>query len=164
VSPGRARRAGWAGLLLSGIVLFGVVQQQAELSAAVDELRSRQLRQAAPAKPPPLSPDALARQRKLDAIRARLDFPWGGLLKTLETSVGDDIALLAVEPDPAHHQVRIEAEARNWDAMIEYIGRLDGEGLLIEAHLVSHRVERTDPQAPVRFVVEGVLGKGGRLR
>ncbi|MDP1633838.1 MAG: hypothetical protein Q8L69_04050, partial [Gallionellaceae bacterium] len=90
-------------------------------------------------------------------------FPWGRLLKVLESSAGEDVALLAVEPDTTNYQVKLEAEARNWDAMIDYVGKLDGGGAFSKASLVSHQVDKSDPQIPIRFVVLCELRVGSAL-
>lgn len=147
------RYVGWALLLLSAAMAVMLANQQTAMLEEAEAIHA-QLAARAPKKSPPVtSPDAIAKQRKLEAIHARLTFPWAGLLKGLENSVDENVVLLAVEPDPASHQVRIEAEARDWDAMIEYIGKIDGEGIFAEAHLISHRVEKNEPQMPIRFVV-----------
>ncbi|WP_145983716.1 hypothetical protein [Ferriphaselus amnicola] len=149
----QSRHIGWALLLLSAAMAAMLANQQTAMLEEAETIHA-QLAARTPKKPPPItSPDAIAKQRKLEAINARLTFPWAGLLKGLESSVGENVVLLAVEPDPAGHQVKIEAEARDWDAMIEYVGKIDGEGIFAEAHLISHRVEKNEPQMPIRFVV-----------
>ncbi|MBI5919221.1 MAG: hypothetical protein HY849_07610 [Nitrosomonadales bacterium] len=147
-----AHRLGWGILLLAVLVAAGVIQQQIVLLEEAGEIRAG-LDQQKVRKHTAESPEAASAVRKFQLVQARLTFPWGGLLKTLESSSGENVALIAVEPDIPNRQVKLEAEARDWDALIEYIGKLDGEGVFAEAHLVSHRIEKSDPQLPVRFVV-----------
>ena len=50
--------------------------------------------------------------------------------------------------------LRLTAEARNREAMFEYLRRLAQARGLAEVHLVSHQVQRDDPQRPIQFTVQ----------
>lgn len=140
-------------LALSVAVLVGVLGRQAAMLEEAEGLQMQiDARNARPSRAP-VTPEADAARRKIGEVNARLTFPWDRLLKMLESSAGEDVALLAVEPDTTNYQVKLEAEARNWAAMIDYVGKLDGEGAFSKASLVSHQVDKSDPQMPIRFVV-----------
>jgi hypothetical protein len=50
--------------------------------------------------------------------------------------------------------LRISAEARSQDAMVEYLRRLaDGQGFAY-VHLLSHEVQQDDPQHPIQFLAQ----------
>jgi hypothetical protein len=140
-------------LALSIAVLVGVMGRQAVMLEEAEGLQMQLDDRRARQSHAPVSPEIASARDKIEAVNARLTFPWDRLLKMLESSAGEDVALLAVEPDTANYQVKLEAEARNWAAMIDYVGKLDGEGAFSKASLVSHQINKSDPQMPVRFVV-----------
>ena len=80
-------------------------------------------------------------------------FPWDKLFKALETSMDKDVALLSIQPDVAGGVVILSAEARDWNAMLGYIRRLGEDKFFTDVHLVSHQIQQSDPQKPVRFVL-----------
>lgn len=146
-------RLGMLLLIFSVAVLVGVIGRQAAMLENAETLQTQIDEQNARQVQAPVAPEVDAVRKKIEAVNTRLTFPWDRLLRTLESSVGEDVALLAVEPDTVSHQVKIEAEARDWAAMIDYVGKLDGEGAFAKASLVSHQVDKSDPQMPIRFVV-----------
>jgi hypothetical protein len=82
-----------------------------------------------------------------------LQVPWSELLTALESVQAKDVALLGVEPSPIRHNVRITAEAKNTDAMLNYVDALRGDSFP-EVNLSSHQFETNTPGDPVRFVVQ----------
>ncbi len=93
------------------------------------------------------------RAAKAAATVAReLQVPWAEMLRALEAVPNKEVALLAVEPSAVRHLVRITAEAKSLDAMLDYIDALRGSAFP-EAELNSHQFENQTPGTPVRFVV-----------
>lgn len=93
----------------------------------------------------------------------QLSFPWDKLFKTLESSINEDVALLSVQPDLAGHVVTLNAEARNWDAMLAYIRRLEKSNFFNGVHLLSHQLQQNDEQRPVRFILN-CIWRGDELQ
>lgn len=91
--------------------------------------------------------------KRAAAAIEQLSFPWEKLFKALESSMNEDIALLSVQPDVAGGTVTLNAEARDWNAMLDYIRRLNEDKFLTGVHMVSHQVQQADPQHPVRFAL-----------
>lgn len=91
--------------------------------------------------------------RKAAAVIEQLSFPWDRLFRTLEASSDENVVLLSVHPDAASKVVRLEAEAKDWNAMLDYMRRLGDNGLLGEVHLVSHQIQQADPNGAVRFTL-----------
>jgi Tfp pilus assembly protein PilN len=75
------------------------------------------------------------------------------LFKAVESSASDRVALLSIQPDEKRGTVSIGGEARNVEAMLDYVRRLQRSGTLSNIYLVNHQVEQRDPQTPVRFSV-----------
>jgi len=86
-------------------------------------------------------------------VMAELALPWQPLFKTLESLSTPDIKLLAVEPNPKQHKVRITAESSDIGHMLEYVQKLAQQPVLKDVFLLTH--EHTEGGAmPIRFVVE----------
>jgi len=86
-----------------------------------------------------------------NAVIRKMTIPWEDLFGELESSAGDGIALLAVQPDASSRVVRISGEARNFSAMVEYARRLEGSAVLENVLLLAHEVKVQDQQRPVTF-------------
>ena len=87
-------------------------------------------------------------------INRRLATPWGNLLDALEHAQNDAIALLAIEPSVEQGRLRLSGEAKDMDALVDYIKSLDGKAGLSELRLLTQQIKQSDPQHPVEFVVE----------
>jgi len=83
----------------------------------------------------------------------RLSLPWDRLFLEVETSVDEHVTLLGLEPDADKGELKIEAEARNLDAMLAYAKRMRASPFFKGAYLQSHQMQLQEPQRPVRFTV-----------
>ncbi len=83
-----------------------------------------------------------------DAIR-RLNLPWEDILVALNKAANPHVALLALEPEVHNSVIKLQAEAKSFDAILNYQRHL--EELFPEAVLTRHEVLLKEPGAPVRF-------------
>ncbi|KEX92739.1 pilus assembly protein [Pseudomonas umsongensis] len=90
----------------------------------------------------------LAEMRK---VSQQLRRPWERLFATLEAMPRDNIALLTLTPDARKGQVRISAEARDLDAMLDFHRRLEACDELSDVSLLSHEIVANVPEHPVQF-------------
>lgn len=90
----------------------------------------------------------LAEMRK---VSQQLRRPWERLFAMLEAMPRDDIALLSLTPDARKGQVRISAEARDLEAMLEFHQRLEASDELSDVSLLSHEIVANVPEHPVQF-------------
>lgn len=98
------------------------------------------------------SPEEAARElSSANEILQKLSVPWEALFSALETTRGNRIALLAVEPDVRKAQVRIVAEAKTAKDMLDYLRRLGNESAFSGVVLISHQIQQQDAEQPVRF-------------
>lgn len=86
-----------------------------------------------------------------NAVWLSLNQPWPELFAALEASKTDDVALLAVEPDPLKHSVRIIAEVKKREAMLAYVERLEQQPGLGSVVLLEHHINQQDKEKPFRF-------------
>jgi hypothetical protein len=96
----------------------------------------------------------------VQAVVRQLTVPWASVIQAIEQASSRDVALLQLQPDAENRLVRITAEARNAEAMFEYARRLGSAKGLAEVHVVSHQVQREDPQRPIQFSVQASLAGG----
>ncbi len=90
----------------------------------------------------------LAEMRK---VSQQLRRPWERLFAMLEAMPRDDIALLTLTPDARKGQVRISAEARDLQAMLDFHKRLEASDELSDVSLLSHEIVVKSPEQPVQF-------------
>lgn len=95
--------------------------------------------------------------KSAEAVVRELTLPWAPLLRTLEEAAMRDVAILQLQPDAHLRVLKLTAEARSQEAMFRYLRRLAASKNLGETHLVSHQVQRDDPQRPVQFSVQATL-------
>jgi hypothetical protein len=88
-----------------------------------------------------------------------LTAPWPELQRSIETIRNKDVALQIVEAVAARQSVRITADARNFEAMLDYLEQLRAR-TLTEVVLTSHQVQLQQPGTPIRFQVQARWGGG----
>ncbi len=148
----RPHWAGWL-LLAAGAALaawsgWQGMQTQAALDAAVAAA--------------PRAPVATARTRPVAAVdeqsaarqaREQLAIPWDALFVRLETNLPKRIALVALEADARKPDATLTAEAMSAQDMLAWVEQLKLEGGFASVTLVSHALQESDPQQPLRFVL-----------
>jgi Tfp pilus assembly protein PilN len=153
------RRARWSGYLLLAVALalagHSVVRYQAvqlelgRIQTAKDMLNVE--RRA----PQPIPKARLDEQLKnAETVVRQLALPWAVLVQTLEEAAINEVAILQLQPEAQQRLLKITAEARTNDAMLEYLRRLAAAKTLSGVHLLSHQVQTEDPQQPIQFSVQ----------
>jgi hypothetical protein len=95
--------------------------------------------------------------KSAEAVLRQLALPWSTIIETIEGATTEDVALLQMQPDAQQRQLRLAAEARNQEAMLEYLRRLAAAKALADVHVVNHQVQMEDPQRPIQFTVQALL-------
>lgn len=157
----------WTGLaiLTCGVALIAItllLYQSSALEASVLEARiataknafsqNSQRNQSAPKE---------SAQRKEEIAIAnglihQLTLPWEALFNSFELATSKEIALLSIEPDTKKRIVRVTAEARTANDMLDYIKRLQKSPMLDDVVLQRHELQTRDPERPLRFIVTSV--------
>jgi hypothetical protein len=81
----------------------------------------------------------------------QLNLPWNALFKAVETSSGQNIALLSLEPDPRKGTVTISGEAKDLNALLDYAKQLSTREIFDSVMLQNHQIQQADPEKPLRF-------------
>lgn len=98
-----------------------------------------------------------AEVKSAESVVRQLALPWGSLIQAIEQSATRDVAILQLQPDAETRSVRLTAEARNRQAMFDYLRRLGAAPGLGDVHVVSHQVQREDPRQPIQFSVQAAM-------
>jgi hypothetical protein len=156
------RRAVWPGALLLVLSLAVAADLVARYRDA--QLELARLEAAASLIGPEQRPArAVPRERleeevkSAEAVVRQLTVPWASLVQAIEQAATRDVAVLQLQPDAESRSVRLTAEARNAEAVFEYLRRLAAAKGIADAHVVSHQVQRDDPQRPVQFTIQASL-------
>ena len=83
-----------------------------------------------------------------------MGLPWETLFQKLESASNDNIALLAIDPDSNKGKIRISGEAKDFDALLEYIRILQKTDFFINVYLQHHQIQELDPEKPIRFTLD----------
>ncbi len=143
--------------LLGAGAELGLVWQDYHAQKAL--LAAARERAALPLEAPKRSAAVTAGLQTASTVARDLTAPWAELLKSIEAIQNKDISLQIVEPVAARQSLRVTADARNFEAMFDYLQQLRGRDLK-DVVLVSHQVQQQQPGTPIRFLVQAKWGGG----
>lgn len=159
----RRPKAGWAGVVLlaagaaAAVMLGGEYQKMLDAQAAAESglrrfavAERRKLTAAKPADETRQVDQEIKRARRL--LR-ELSMPWDDMFASVESVNMRHVGLLGVETDIDRRVVKIDAEAKSIEAMLEYVRAMEARPTLADVYLHSHQIQLQDPQRPVRFVL-----------
>jgi Tfp pilus assembly protein PilN len=150
------------GVILLRLGLLAAVVSAASYIAVIGEIdrleaRANETGRAARKIPARLTESAAESREMQQEIKnanlvvQQMTLPWDRMFREFEAAASKEVALLAVQPDVSSRQVRISGEAKSFNAMLEYVRRLEQTEMLREVILLGHEVRSQDPQRPVTF-------------
>lgn len=145
-------------LLASGVRLWHAYAENDREQAQMEVVRQQTMASRHVVKAP-LTPAAKLAEKQSQSVLRELTVPWQDLFSIVEDYPDHDVALIGIDQNPAQSQIRITAEAKNFDAMIAYLKYLQHSVLLREAVLNDHLIEANVPGKPVRFQITAVWRK-----
>jgi hypothetical protein len=95
------------------------------------------------------SPEEIALARE---TLQRLSTPWDKLFGALESAADEQVALLAIQPDPRAGTVVISGDSKDYLAALTYVLNLSRAGALSHVQLAKHEM-KNDAQKTVAFSV-----------
>ncbi|RZT01892.1 hypothetical protein SAMN05216319_5485 [Duganella sp. CF402] len=84
----------------------------------------------------------------------QLNLPWRELQDAVLAATPRTVALVAMEPDPRKRILRITAETKTSDDMIDYVAALKDQDSFSGVVLTRHEINDADPNRPLRFQLE----------
>jgi Tfp pilus assembly protein PilN len=145
-------------LLASGARLWHAYAESDRVQAQLEAVRQQAMASRHVVRAP-LTPAARLAEKQSQLVLRELTVPWQDLFSIVEDYPDHDVALIGIDQNPAQSQIRITAEAKNFDAMIAYLKYLQSSVLLREAVLNDHLIETNVPGKPVRFQITAVWRK-----
>jgi Tfp pilus assembly protein PilN len=127
-----------------GFSFIKVRQNYLKNESALAKLEPRSYK---PARNAPAEEIALAR----DTLQ-RLATPWDKLFGALESAADEQVALLAIQPDPRAGTLVISGDSKDYLAALTYVLNLSRAEALSHVQLARHEV-KNDPQKTVAFSV-----------
>lgn len=88
-----------------------------------------------------------------NAVIRQLNLPWEEMFSAFELATNDEIALLGIDPDAKKRTVKVTAESKTAEGMLNYIKRLQQAALLDDVLLQKHELQTKDSEKPLRFTV-----------
>jgi hypothetical protein len=158
---GRAARLAPVVLLIGALIALFVAEEHRLASAQVqagqerlDELQ-RMSRRAMPAIEGRQTdtPEMREQIKRANAVLAQMNVPWGDLFAAVESAQNESVAVLSVQPDPREQVIALGGVARNLDAVLGYMSRLEGTQRLVDVVLASHEIKVKEPGQPVEFAL-----------
>lgn len=103
----------------------------------------------------PLTEQAVRAQmlelNQANLVVRQLSLPWNALFNAVETTSGQNIALLSLEPDLQKGTVKISGEAKDLNALLKYVKQLSTRDVFGSVFLQNHQIQEADPEKPLRF-------------
>lgn len=160
----------WPGCLLLAVLSGLVIMQYLDLTRQTAQrdllagqkasmLHSRQ-EKPSPSPAPPVFRQAVAvlsdpQQKAAERVLQQLNVRWFDLLQALESHQVKEIALLQLLPDARRGQFVLSGEAKNYQALLQYVAHLQQSPALQQVHLQKHQVNESHMQRPVSFEIQG---------
>ncbi|MDB5804533.1 MAG: hypothetical protein JWN73_1855 [Betaproteobacteria bacterium] len=162
-SGARVPASGWALLLFAAgaAACIGTAWRVSNFSLDESRVMAEMARAQAAVNvrlPAPVAPVVIAEDRvtAINGAIAELNLPWQALFSSLERIKPNNIALLGLEPNGPKHLLRISAEAKQADDMLDFVRLLRQQPPFVDALLVKHEINTQDSNRPLRFSVEAV--------
>ncbi len=97
---------------------------------------------------------APAQAAAVNAAVRQLNLPWRELQDAVAAATPPTVALLALEPDARKYVLKLSAEAKTSEQMIEYIQDLKEQEFFTGVVLTRHEINDQDANKPIRFQLE----------
>lgn len=144
------------GLTATAFVLwrhYTLDNEAAAIEARLADSRRLAARELPRLRVPAGDPKLIAQEvGQANTVLARLAFPWDALFGQLESAANDSVALLAIQPEASGSRLRLAGEARRFEDLLAYIGRLEATPGLANVYLAAHE-QRANAGRAVAFTV-----------
>lgn len=157
--PRRARWPGMVVLAASLVVAAGVVERYRDARgelAAIEAAQGLVNVDRSPARAIPR--ERLEEETKMvNEVVRQLGLPWARMIAAVEKASTGDVVVMQLQPDAQQRLLRLTAEAKNRQAMLQYVRRLGADRSLADVYLVRDEVRAEQPGRPIQFAVQATL-------
>jgi hypothetical protein len=158
-APRRARWPGAALLAVSLVVAAGVVERYRDARSQLAALEAAQgLVNLDRTSTKAIPRERLDEETKMvNEVVRQLGLPWARMIAAVEKASAGDVVVMQMQPDAQQRLLRLTAEAKNRQAMLQYVRRLGAERALGDVYLVRDEVRMDQPGRPIQFAVQATL-------
>jgi len=96
--------------------------------------------------------------KQAEAVVRQLTLPWSDIVRAIESASMREVGVLNMQPDAQQRVLKLTAEAKTREAMIEYVRRIAQTRGLSNVYIVNHQIQVDDPSRPIQFSVQASLG------
>ena len=96
--------------------------------------------------------------KQAETVVRQLTLPWSDIVRAIEGASMRDVGILNMQPDAQQRLLKLTAEAKTREAMLEYVRRIAQTQGLSNVYIVSHQVQTENPSRPIQFSVQASLG------
>ncbi|MET0265193.1 MAG: PilN domain-containing protein [Duganella sp.] len=156
LTPGRDVRMTWyLGIAMAAMAIyFAMEARHLSDQISTDHLRQEQLNKLArPVLQVKPSREKLDEQKRWAALSAERTFDWYPVFAGLESSSEADIELLEFVPDKTGRKMVLRGEARNIEALTDYMERLSSQPVFTHVYLVYEKARLRGTLALVEFEI-----------
>lgn len=142
-------------LCLAASGVFARLQSQQRVHRA--ELAAVSARARVPVAAPVVAAAPRISEVQAAAVNAavlQLNLPWRALHDAIGGATPAAVALLELEPDAKKRSIKITAETKTSEEMIDYVAALKRQELFTEVTLTRHEIDEQSPHRPIRFQLE----------
>jgi len=161
-APRRARWPGAALLALSLVVAAGVVERYRDARAELAAVEAAQgLVNLDRSSTKAIPRERLDEETKMvNEVVRQLGLPWARMVAAVERASSADVVVMQMQPDAQQRLLRLTAEAKSRQAMLQYVRRLGEDRALGDVFLVRDEVRTEQPGRPIQFAVQATLREG----
>jgi hypothetical protein len=158
-APRRPRWPGAALLVVSLVVAAGVVERYRDARSQLAAVEAAQgLVNLDRASTKAIPRERLDEETKMvNEVVRQLGLPWARMIAAVEKASAGDVVVMQMQPDAQQRLLRLTAEAKNRQAMLQYVRRLGAERALGDVYLVRDEVRMDQPGRPIQFAVQATL-------
>ncbi|TFW16884.1 hypothetical protein [Duganella callida] len=95
-----------------------------------------------------------AQARFVNGAIMQLNLPWRELQDAVLAATPRSVALVALEPDARKRILKITAETKGSDDMVDYVAALKEQDSFSGVIITRHEINDQDPNRPLRFQLE----------
>lgn len=144
-------------LIIGAAMLADNAWQLAELAEKDKARLARLHKRVAPRVQAKPSLNEVEEQKRWAALDAERAFDWYPIFLSLERSSEADVELLEFEPDKSGRKLVLRGEARNVEALTDYMERLSVQGAFSEVYLAHEKIKIKDRLSTLTFEIRASL-------
>jgi hypothetical protein len=153
------RRPLWLGIAVLAAALAAAADLGLRRHAAHRELTALAAVQGARDVPPERNAARGGEEgvKQAESVLRQLTLPWSDTVRAIEAASMREVGVLNMQPDAQQRVLRLTAEAKSREAMLEYVRRIAQTKGLSDVYIVNHEVQTEDPSRPIKFAVQASL-------